>query len=369
MKKITVLFFSCAIALSGFSQFKEAMPTLHTPDGVTKRAYTNSKAPSTFQIDYDAAEDNLFTPNYARYIWDLNTQISDSAYMNNMVVTFDSIYDYNTFTTYNYPTHFQTYTVDSIFILGGHENNSGLNNTITVKMVSLNASNYPQIATNLWDTVINTTTSLSSSGNWLTSMVIGLAPNVVMSNGDKFGVMVEFQGEQTDTFGILAGFQDAGACNTSAVSAVRSLFAVNTYAQVTDFASYGLLPTATGQGLYRDCNNNSAYDPGSNEENLLQNGAIWTQVTIDGIVGVDELDNNVNFSVYPNPSNGEFTLNLNSKTSDNVSLVVRNLVGQTIISKKVAVSGKTVETISLSDYSKGVYFLTIDNNTTKLIVE
>ena len=270
MKKITVLFFSCAIALSGFSQFKEAMPTLHTPDGVTKRAYNNSKAPTTFQIDYDAAEDNLFTPNYARYIWDLNTQISDSAYMNNMVVTFDSIYDYNTFTTYTSPANYQNYTVDSIFVLGGHENNSGMTNTITVKMVSLNAANYPQIATNLWDTVITTTTSLSSTGNWLSSIVLNLAPNVVMAGNTKFGVMVEFQGEQNDTFGILAGFQDAGACNASAVSAVKSLFAVNTYAQVTDFASYGLLPTATGQGLYRDCNNNSSFTPGSYAELLLQ---------------------------------------------------------------------------------------------------
>jgi hypothetical protein len=85
--------------------------------------------------------------------------------------------------------------------------------------------------------------------------------------------------------------------------------------------------------------------------------------------GVDELTNDVNFSVYPNPSNGVFTVNLNANDSKSVNLTVRNLVGQTIINKTLAVSGKTVETISLSNYSKGVYFLTIDNNTTKLIVE
>jgi hypothetical protein len=91
------------------------------------------------------------------------------------------------------------------------------------------------------------------------------------------------------------------------------------------------------------------------------------RLNFDPTVGIDELNNNVNFSVYPNPSNGEFTVNLTADNSDNVNLTVTNVVGQTIINKSVVGNRKT--TISLTDYSKGIYFLTIGNKTTKLIVE
>jgi len=87
------------------------------------------------------------------------------------------------------------------------------------------------------------------------------------------------------------------------------------------------------------------------------------------IVGVNEVVNNASFNVFPNPSAGEFNINLSSIEANNVELTIKNVLGKTIVNKTVAVSGNTVETISLSDYSKGVYFLTIDNNTVKLIVE
>ena len=97
--------------------------------------------------------------------------------------------------------------------------------------------------------------------------------------------------------------------------------------------------------------------------------AMAINALIDYNVGVDELSNDVDFSVYPNPSNGEFNINLTAANSGNANLVVRNVVGQTIINKTIAVNGQTKETISLTDYSKGIYFLTVNNSTVKLIVE
>ncbi len=88
------------------------------------------------------------------------------------------------------------------------------------------------------------------------------------------------------------------------------------------------------------------------------------------VIGIeDENNNNVSFNVYPNPSNGEFNINLDAKDSKNITLLVKNVLGEEVINKLVSVSGKTIETISLSDYSKGIYFLTIDNETVKLVVE
>jgi len=84
-------------------------------------------------------------------------------------------------------------------------------------------------------------------------------------------------------------------------------------------------------------------------------------------VGLDELKDQVKFNVFPNPSNGVFNINLSS--NDNVNLTVKNVVGQTVITETVNVSGNTNHKISLTDYSKGIYFLTVGTETVKLIVE
>ena len=86
-------------------------------------------------------------------------------------------------------------------------------------------------------------------------------------------------------------------------------------------------------------------------------------------VGVNEVENTLNFNVFPNPSNGVFNINFSSNEENNVNLTVKNVVGQTVITETVNVSGKTNHQISLSDYSKGIYFLTVGNETVKLIVE
>jgi len=370
MKKITFLFASLVIASVGFSQIATAFKG-HTPLNTIKKNHNSSKTTNSFYIDYDAAEDNLWTPNYAWYIWDVKdypSVVGDTATLNNFIVTFDSIYDYNTYTTYIPGVDYTNIKIDSIFFLGGHVNNSGQTNSIKVTVISLNASAYPQIATNLWDTVITTSTSLSTGGTWLNSFVITLAPNLTLPSSQKFGVKVEFQGMDTDTFGLLAGFQDGGACGVGTKSAVLSMFDRNTYSQWSDYNTYGLLPTASGANLYYDCNGDGSYNANSNEEDYLQNGSIWLHVTTDPSTGVDEVANNVNFIVYPNPGSGEFNINLTGNI-ENTDLTVKNIVGQTIMNKTINVSGKTQETISLAGYSKGIYFLTIDNETVKLVVE
>jgi hypothetical protein len=113
--------------------------------------------------------------------------------------------------------------------------------------------------------------------------------------------------------------------------------------------------------------------------NPATNEAFYTTATpmvrliLNSAIGVKELSSNTTFTVFPNPSNGIFNINLDAKSTEVVNLTVNNIVGQTVLTKRVTASGKTTETISLANFDKGIYFLTIDNNnekqTVKLIVE
>ena len=75
------------------------------------------------------------------------------------------------------------------------------------------------------------------------------------------------------------------------------------------------------------------------------------------------------FNIFPNPNNGVFNINFSSNENKNVTLTVKNVIGETVLTETVNVSGNTNHQISLADYSKGIYFLTVGNETTKLVVE
>ncbi|MCW8896743.1 MAG: T9SS type A sorting domain-containing protein, partial [Flavobacteriales bacterium] len=112
-------------------------------------------------------------------------------------------------------------------------------------------------------------------------------------------------------------------------------------------------------------------NPNTNE-NFFTTQTPMVRLNFDAGNSVEELSNNTSFSVFPNPSNGDFNISLNSQNAEMLTLTVNNIVGQTVMTKQVRVAGQTNETISLAGFDKGVYFLTIDNNkekqTVKLIV-
>jgi len=67
--------------------------------------------------------------------------------------------------------------------------------------------------------------------------------------------------------------------------------------------------------------------------------------------GVKPLSNNNTFIIYPNPSNGTFTIDA---TINNYTLVVTDILGQRIFSQKMDVRRST---ISLSSLADGMYFV------------
>ena len=75
------------------------------------------------------------------------------------------------------------------------------------------------------------------------------------------------------------------------------------------------------------------------------------------------------FSIYPNPSNGIFTIA--NQNNDSYKFTVRNIIGQVAFNGKV--DNMSNRTIDLSNLKSGVYTVEFDNEnnsyTQKLIIE
>jgi hypothetical protein len=77
--------------------------------------------------------------------------------------------------------------------------------------------------------------------------------------------------------------------------------------------------------------------------------------------------NATKFSVSPNPNDGLFSLNLVPKRPASYNLNVRNMLGQIVYSRILNVNGNMVEHIDLTEMEKGIYFVSLENESEKLV--
>jgi hypothetical protein len=101
------------------------------------------------------------------------------------------------------------------------------------------------------------------------------------------------------------------------------------------------------------------------------NSTFIDNINMTGLLGVT--DNNVsNVSIYPNPATNQVFLKLDNFQYGNVSIMVRNNLGQTLqVLNEKAFNGNSEATINVSNYASGIYFITVksgDNTTTKKLV-
>ena len=76
---------------------------------------------------------------------------------------------------------------------------------------------------------------------------------------------------------------------------------------------------------------------------------------------------NQNFKIYPNPSNGIFSLRLKTEKAKQYTLKVRNNLGQIVLEEQVFANGNFAKAIDLSENESGVYFLSLENEKERLI--
>lgn len=76
------------------------------------------------------------------------------------------------------------------------------------------------------------------------------------------------------------------------------------------------------------------------------------------------------FSIYPNPSNGEFNLEMTINNPDNYKVEVQDLLGHLIYTKTIAgFTGAYKTTVDLKEQSKGIYFISIACSTGKNVLK
>ncbi len=99
------------------------------------------------------------------------------------------------------------------------------------------------------------------------------------------------------------------------------------------------------------------YTAGNGCDNTAQQPIVVSPCT-----AIDEFADGM-MSIYPNPTTGSFVLRVNY--SCNLSVNIVNLLGERIYKQELRANGKLLETIDLSGYQDGIYFVTLrtDNRT------
>lgn len=82
-------------------------------------------------------------------------------------------------------------------------------------------------------------------------------------------------------------------------------------------------------------------------------------ISILSVSGIELIDNSMGITIYPNPSSGEFMISFNEILVGSVGIKIYNLSGEVLIEQKNVAN--TLE-IDLSDYSAGIYLLSIETN-------
>jgi hypothetical protein len=76
----------------------------------------------------------------------------------------------------------------------------------------------------------------------------------------------------------------------------------------------------------------------------------------------------LSFEVYPNPSNGQFSIELDSKVADTYKVAVFNTVGKIVYQNEFG-SHSVKQTINLTDQNDGIYFLKVTGKNTNKVIK
>ncbi len=86
-------------------------------------------------------------------------------------------------------------------------------------------------------------------------------------------------------------------------------------------------------------------------------------IKVDNCVGLMENDGKVGIEVFPNPNNGQFTINLNAVDFNDATITVMDALGKEVYNKSnVSIQGTYSTKVDLSNNPQGVYFIVVSGN-------
>jgi hypothetical protein len=335
--------------------------SLHT----TGSAIAKTSAIRSGYIDY-----SWFAVNDLSYVWQFNSLYTSSDTSFNYICVAlnqfgvfddyaDNVLDLDFMGQNIFPS---TMTIDSVFVLMTHENNSGTYNTVGLDIVKLNTTGAPTTTSQVLFSVRDSAnTTLSSGGNWLgqgASFVLPFTPNYTVNCAvDKVGLNFIYKGPDSDTCGVIGSSVDDGAGGTTTQAAYPT-----SYMRYPPFIN----------GITANRNVGYGTPVGSGGWLEAQDWEIWAKVTFDdATVGYNEI-NKKEFKVFqnsPNPFTGNTTIRYTvAKPANAVSFRMYDLLGNLVMSKtdKEVAAGDYSMVIDGSQYSKGVYLYSFEVDGVKM---
>lgn len=359
MKKIYTLLFVGMVSIAT-TVSAQNMPTNLKPHA-SKAVICNSKTSGTTQnrvsgagyIDYSWLQINDLS-----YVWKYNSTYTaiDTA-MNYAGVAIFPFIGFNDYTDnvddFNYGTYPAglSFTVDSIFTLITHENNSGTNDLLIMQIAQLSGTGtLSTTSTVLWSDTVTTNTTLSPGGNWLgtgAQYLLEYAPGFSTTPGQKVGMVFKYVASKADTLGIIASCINDGSGGTMTQSAYP-----------TSFMAYPpFIPSVTP-------NRNIGYGSpvGSAGWVEAQDWEIWAKVTWNDATGISDLDLNATlYQNMPNPSQGQTIIKYDIAKSTSVSVVFYDIAGHKVkeINEGELAAGSYQLAVDITDFAKGTYFYSL----------
>lgn len=97
-------------------------------------------------------------------------------------------------------------------------------------------------------------------------------------------------------------------------------------------------------------------------------------ITLDFSVGLNnEIEELSGVSIFPNPSNGMFTLNINSAKAENYNLKLMDVSGKLVYESNLSGNGNYQKQLDFTSFAKGVYYLHLqtenESKVEKLIIK
>lgn len=370
MRKIYLTLAAAALSLGLSAQVQKSSVVKHSIDisnikqvGNSSQAVKSNSAVENFFVDYSAANfDDLF------YVWTFNsnytaTDTQDVAPINYAAVGLTGpLAGYSdpndvTGTWLEYPYYFNPVTIDSIFVILTHENNSGTYDKIKMQIVTLDGTNKPT-DTVLWEQVDSSNVTLSSGGNWLGSgaaFVNAYAPAFTTTDGQKIGFNLRYEGSKADTFAIIGGSVDDGNGGTT---------------EQSNYQNSWLRIAYLGNNKLQNANIGYGNPVGSGGWFEAQNWGMFAYVTYNVTdVTENEFIKGVKIGQsFPNPADKATRFFYELQKPSNVSFDVYDMSGRLVkqYNEGVKEAGKHTHVIDVTSLTSGVYFYTIKTDATTI---